>query len=275
MRPPKGHPVPGSRPLTTKIRTATTLRALGVETPREQQNLTTGVASQRLRGGPLARRCKAERRHFFHLGHKRAHTASKGGRGGTEVDTVNKDNSYDDDNDNVASAGCQKTGLSPNNPANRASNRHLETRFPMVPTRSGRGATARTIDDDISSSGVLPIASDDEFASKERGHKPDVNKAAGAAAFSMRQVAELAVGELVAGARCSADSMFIQAISANDNAVAASARQPDGYARRHESVKATVAASEAWSRPRERPHSMPSGCHGLGWAGRRYKTPGG
>jgi hypothetical protein len=108
--------------------------------------------------------------------------------------------------------------------ADWASNGCLETRSPKVPTKSGCGATARTIDDDISSGGVLPIASEDEFASKERGHEPDDNKAAGAAAFRMCQVAASARGGLAAGARHSADGVFIRAILGNNNAVAASAR---------------------------------------------------
>jgi hypothetical protein len=144
-----------------------------------------------------------------------------------------------------------------------------------VPTRSGRGATAGTVDDDISSGGVLPIMSNDKFASKERGHEPDDNKAAGAAAFRTREVAALSGGEPAAGARRSADGVFVWAVSGNNNMVAASARQLDGYARHHESVKAVGAASEAWSRLRERPHSTPSGRHGLGWASCRHKTPDG
>jgi hypothetical protein len=164
---------------------------------------------------------------------------------------------------------------SPNDPANRASNGRMETRSPKVPTRSRHGATAGTVDDDISSSCVLPIASDDEFASKERGYESDDDKAAGAAAFRTRQVAALARGGPAAGTRCSADSVFVWAISGNNNAVAASARQPDGYARCHKSVKAAGAASKAWSRPQEQPHSTPSGCHGLEWAGPRHKMPDG
>jgi hypothetical protein len=211
--------------LTTKIHTTTTLQALGIKTPREQPNSTTGVASQKSRGGPLTRRCKAERCHSFHLDRERVHTASKGGGGGgAEVDTVVMDNSYADDDNNVASVGRQKMGRSPSNPADWASNGHLETRSPKVPTRSGPSATVGTVDDDISSGGMLPIASNDEFASKERGCKPNDNEAAGAAAFRTRQVAELAGGGPAAGARCSADGVFVRAISGNDNAVAASAR---------------------------------------------------
>jgi hypothetical protein len=51
-----------------------------------------------------------------------------------------------------------------------------------MPTRSGHGATAGTVDDDISSGGVLPIASNSKFASKERGYNPADDKAVGAAA---------------------------------------------------------------------------------------------
>ena len=77
--PPKGHPASGLRPLMTKIHTTTPLQVLGIKTPRKQPNLMTGVASQRSRGGPLARRRKAERHHSFCLDRKRAHAASKGG----------------------------------------------------------------------------------------------------------------------------------------------------------------------------------------------------
>jgi hypothetical protein len=197
------------------------------------------------------------------------------GGGGTGVNSVDKDDSYNYDNNDVASIGRQKTGRSPNNPADWASNGHLETRSPKVPTRSGRGATARTIDDDISSGGMLPIASNDKFVSKERGHEPNDDKAVEAAAFRTCQVAASAGGGPAASTRCSADGVFVRAVLGNDNAVAASARRPDSYTRRHESVEATGAASKAQSRPRERPHSMPSGRHGLGWAGCRHKTPGG
>jgi hypothetical protein len=71
---------------------------------------------------------------------------------------------------------------------------------------------------------IFRIASDDEFVSKERGHEPDDNKAAGAAAFRMRQMAASARGGPAASARCSADGVFVRAVSGNDNAVAASAR---------------------------------------------------
>jgi hypothetical protein len=104
-------------------------------------------------------------------------------------------------------------GRSPNNPADQASNRHLETRSPKVPTRSGHGATAGTVDDDILSSGALPTTSNNEFASKKRGHEPNDNKAAGAATFRTRQVATLAGGGPAASARCSADSVFVLANS--------------------------------------------------------------
>jgi hypothetical protein len=177
-----------------------------------------------LRGGPLARRREAERRHSFHLNRERAHAASKGGGGGAGVNTLNKDDSYDNNDDDVASIGHQKIGLSPNNPANWASNGRLETRSPKVPTKSGCGATAGTVDNDILSGSMLPIASNDKFASKERGHKLDDDEAAGAAAFRMRQVAASARGGPAAGARCSADGMFVRAVLSNDNAVAASAR---------------------------------------------------
>jgi hypothetical protein len=57
----------------------TALQALGVKTPREQPNSMTGVASQRLRMEPRARRRKAEKHHSFCLDHKGAHAAAKGG----------------------------------------------------------------------------------------------------------------------------------------------------------------------------------------------------
>jgi hypothetical protein len=115
--------------------------------------------------------------------------------------------------------------------------------------------------------------SKDKFASKERGHKPNDNKAAGAAVFRMHQVAASAGGGPAAGARDPADGVFVWAVLGNNNAVAASARQPDGYARCHKSVEAAGAASKAQLRLRERPHSMPSSRHGLGWAGRWHETP--
>ncbi len=76
---------------------------LGIKTLHKQPNSTTGVASQRLRGGPLARRRKAERRHSFCLDYKGAYIASKGGGGGAGVDTVDKDNLYDNDDNDIAS----------------------------------------------------------------------------------------------------------------------------------------------------------------------------
>jgi hypothetical protein len=135
-----------------------------------------------------------------------------------------------------------KTMRDPNDLANWASNGPPKTRSTKVPTRSGQDVTVGTANDDISSGGVLLIASADAFASKERGHNPDDNEAAGAAACGMRQVAASAGGGPAAGTRHSADSVFVLALSGNNNAVAASAGQPDGYPRRHKSVKATGAA---------------------------------
>ncbi len=103
----------------------------------------------------------------------RGRTQPPKGGGGTGVDTIDKDDSYDDDDDNVASVGRQKTGRGPNDPADQASNARSETRSPKVPTRSGCSATVGTADDNVSSGGVLPIAREDEFASKERGHVLD------------------------------------------------------------------------------------------------------
>ncbi len=82
----------------------------------------------------------------------------------------------------------------------------------------------RDVNDDVSSGGVLPIASNNEFASEERGHDLDEDKASGAMAFRMHQVAALAIGGLAASTRLSADNVFIRALSGNDNAVAASPR---------------------------------------------------
>jgi hypothetical protein len=103
---------------------------------------------------------------------------------------------------------------------------------------------------------VLPIASVDAFASKERGHNPDDNEAVGAAAFGMRQVAASAGGGPAAGTRRLADGVFVLALSGNNNAVAASEGQLDGYTRRHKSVEAAGAAfgacqgvAVAWNGP--------------------------
>ncbi len=87
--------------------------------------------------GPLARRHKAERYHSFRLDREGAHAAAKGGGGGAGVDTVDKDDSYDDKGDNVASVGRQKMGRDPNNPDNWAGNGRPETRSAKVPTRMG------------------------------------------------------------------------------------------------------------------------------------------
>ncbi len=135
-----------------------------------------------------------------------------------------------------------KTVRDPNDLANWASNGPPKTRSTKVPTRSGRDVTVGTANDDISSGGVLLIASVDEFARKERGHNPDDNEAVGAAAFRMLRVAASAGGGPAASTRCLADGVFILALSGNNYAVAASAGQLDGYARRHESIKSTVAA---------------------------------
>jgi hypothetical protein len=114
-------------------------------------------------------------------------------------------------------------GHEPNDPANRAGNGHPEMRATKLPTRSGRGATVGTADDDILSGGVLPITSDDKFASKEEGPRTQQGWKVGAAAFGMRQVAASAGGGPATGMRCSADSVFARALSDNNNAVAASA----------------------------------------------------
>jgi hypothetical protein len=130
----------------------------------------------------------------------------------------------------------------PNRLANWASNRPPKTRSTKVPTRSGREVTVGTADDDILSGGVLPIASVDAFASKERGHNPNDNEAAGAGAFGMCRVAASAGGGPAAGTRRLADGVFVLALSGNNNAVAASTGQPDGYAICHKSIEATGTA---------------------------------
>ncbi len=135
-----------------------------------------------------------------------------------------------------------KTVRDPNDLAYWASNGPPKTRSTKVPTRSGRDVTVGTANNDISSGGVLPIASVDAFASKERGHNPDDNEAVGAAAFGMRQVAASAGGGPAAGTRRLADGVFVLALSGNNNAVAASEGQLDGYTRRHKSVEAAGAA---------------------------------
>ena len=73
------------------------------------------------------------------------------------------------------------------------------------------------------SGGVLPIASNDKFASKEKSHKPNDVKVVGAAACGTRRVATSARGGPAAGTRQSAKGVFILALSGNKNAVAASA----------------------------------------------------
>jgi hypothetical protein len=150
---------------------------------------------------------------------------------------------YDNKGNNVASVRRLKTVRDPHNSADWASNGPPKMRSTKVPTRSGWDVTVGTADDDKSSMGVLlPIASVDTFASKERGHNPNDNKAAGAAAFGMRRVAASAGGRPAAGTRRLANGVFVLALSGNNNAVAASAGQPDGYARHNKSVKAAGAA---------------------------------
>jgi hypothetical protein len=94
-----------------------------------------------------------------------------------------------------------------------------------VPTGSGCGATVGTRDDNVSSGGMLPIARDIKFASKERGHKPNDDKAVGAVVFGMCQVVALARGGTATGTRHSADGAFVLAPSGDDKAIAATARQ--------------------------------------------------
>ena len=172
---------------------------------------------------------------------KGARSCQRGG-GQHRIDSVDKDDSYDDEGDNVASVRHLKTVRDPNDLADWASDRPSKMRSTKMPTRSGREVTVGTADDDILSGGVLPIVSIDAFASKERGHNPNDNKAAGAVGFGMHRVVALAGDGPATGTRRSADGVFVLALSGNNNAVAASAGQLDGYAIRHKSIKATGAA---------------------------------
>jgi hypothetical protein len=169
------------------------------------------------------------------------HVAAKGG-GRHRINSVDKDDLYNNKGDNVASVRHLKMVHDPNNLANWASNGPPKTRSTKVPTRSGRDFTVGTTDYDNLSGGMLPIMCIDAFASKERGHNPNDNEAAGAAAFGMRRVVALAGDRPAAGTRCLADGLFDLALSGNNNTVAASAGQLDGYVRCHESIKAAGAA---------------------------------
>ncbi len=73
------------------------------------------------------------------------------------------------------------------------------------------------------SGGVLPIASNNKFASKERGHEPNNVKVAGAVACGTRRVAASAGGGPAAGTRHLAKGVFILALLGNKIMVAASA----------------------------------------------------
>jgi hypothetical protein len=209
--------------------------------PRAAKLDNRGSKPEIVGGTPCKKAQGGEASLLFRLDCKRSTQPPKGG-GWCLINSVNKDDLYDDKGNNVASVRRLKTVRDPNDSADWASNGPPKTRSTKVPTRSGRDVTVGTADNDISSGGVLPIASIDAFASKERGYNPDDNKAAGAAAFGMLRVAASAGGRPAAGTRCLADSVFILALSGNNNAVAASAGQPDGYARRHENVKAAGAA---------------------------------
>jgi hypothetical protein len=92
----------------------------------------------------------------------------------------------------------------------------------------GHGATVGTGDNNVLSGSVLPSTRDNKFASKERGHEPGNNEAVGAAVFGTCRVVTSAGGGTAAGTRCLADGAFVLALSGNNNAVAASAGQPDG-----------------------------------------------
>jgi hypothetical protein len=200
---------------------------------------------------------------LFCLDRKREHAATKGG-GGTGVNTINKDDSYNKDGNDIASVGRQKTGRDPNDPADRAGDRRLEMRSTKVPTRSGRGAIIRTADDDILSGGMLPIASNGEFASNERGHK--LNK------DGRQEPRPLGHAEWPhqpgVDRPPTRDAWLMACLSGPSRATTTRLQPP----------QMTV-----WLRkmPRERQGrrsglwSTPSGRCGLGWAGRRHKTPGG
>jgi hypothetical protein len=121
-----------------------------------------------------------------------------------------------------------------------------------------------TVNDDISSNSVLPIASNNKFASKERGHEPNDIKVVGAAACRTHRVAALAGGGPAAGTRHLAKSMFVLVLLGNKNAVAASA----GYQRAmQDAMKRQGRGSGLWSTPSDR--------RGLGWAGRWHEPPSG
>jgi hypothetical protein len=78
----------------------------------------TGVMSRRSRGGGACKKAQGGEASFlFRLNRKRAHASAKR-VGGAGVNTVNKDDSYDDKDNNVASDGRQKKGQGPNDPAN-------------------------------------------------------------------------------------------------------------------------------------------------------------
>ena len=109
---------------------------------------------------------------------------------------------------------------------------------------------------------MLPIASDDKFASKERGHKPNDVKVVGAAACGTRQVAASARGGPAAGTRHLAKGVFVLALSGNKYAVAASA---DYQRAMQNAMKRRGHGSSLWS--------MPSDHRGLGWAGLQHEPP--
>jgi hypothetical protein len=178
---------------------------------------------------------------LFRLDCKRRMQPPKGG-GRRRINSVDKDDLYNDKGDDVASIRHLKTVRDPNNLADWASDGPPKMRSTKVPTRSGRDVTVGTANNDILSGSVLSIGSINVFASKERGHNPNDNEAAGAAAFGMCRVVASAGGGPAASARHSADGLFVLALSGNNNAVASSAEQPDGYTRRHESVEAAGAA---------------------------------
>ncbi len=124
----KGAPSAGVETLDNDDSYDEDVTSVGYQTPREQPNLTTGVASRRLRAGPLARRHKGERHHYSSaLTAKGARSHQRGGQR-RRINSVNKDDSYDDKGNNVVSVRHLKTVRDPNDSANWASNGPPKTR---------------------------------------------------------------------------------------------------------------------------------------------------
>jgi hypothetical protein len=153
--------------------------------PRAAKLYDRGSEPEIAGGTPCKKARGGEASLLYHLDCKRRTQPPKGG-GGCWIDSVNKDDLYDNDDNDVASIRHLKMVRDPNDLADWASNGLPKMKSTKVPTRSGWDVTVGTADDDILSGGMLPIASVDAFASKERDHNPDDNEAAGAAAFGIR-----------------------------------------------------------------------------------------